>query len=155
MKMDKKGVTLIELIVVFVIIAIGAVLIAPNVASWLPNYRLRSATRDVVSVLRTAQMQAVSHNLEYRVYFDSEKLKFWLERGNLSSNSTNWETPQAKEGADNFLPKGITINFTSNFIEFNTDSSCGPGATITLTNTKGKISTITVTTSTGKVNVSS
>jgi prepilin-type N-terminal cleavage/methylation domain-containing protein len=153
MKMNKKGVTLLELVVVFVIIAIGAVLAVPNLGAWLPNYRLRSATRDVVSVLRTAQTKAVSNNLEYRVYFDPAK--FWLERGNLSFNSTNWGTPLAKEGGDNALPNGVTITYTSNFVEFNTDSSCGPGATITLTNTKGRNAVITITTSTGKVNVSS
>jgi len=47
-QMNRKGVTLIELIVVMVIIAIGAVLLAPNIGAWLPNYRLRSATRDIV-----------------------------------------------------------------------------------------------------------
>ena len=68
--MNKKGVTLIELVVVFVIIAIGAVLLVPNIGGWLPNYRLRSATRDIVSTLRTAQMKAVSTNTQYRVDFD-------------------------------------------------------------------------------------
>ena len=58
--MNKRGVTLIELIVVFVIIAILAVLMVPNIGAWLPSYRLRGATRDVVSTLRTAQMKAVS-----------------------------------------------------------------------------------------------
>jgi len=68
-KRNKKGITLIELVVVMIIIAIGAVLLVPNIGGWLPNYRLRSATRDIVSTLRTAQMKAVSSNLEYRVSF--------------------------------------------------------------------------------------
>ena len=70
MKMNKKGVTLIELIVVFVIIAIGAVLMVPNLSPWMANYRLRSATRDITSTLRVAQMKAVSNNLNYQVLFD-------------------------------------------------------------------------------------
>ena len=61
-KRNKKGITLIELVVVMIIIAIGAVLLVPNIGGWLPNYRLRSATRDIVSTLRTAQMKAVSSN---------------------------------------------------------------------------------------------
>jgi len=43
-----------------VIVAIGAVLMVPNIGAWLPNYRLRSATRDIVSTLRIAQTKAVS-----------------------------------------------------------------------------------------------
>ena len=66
-KMNDKGVTLIELVVVFVIIAIGAVMLIPNIGTWLPNYRLRSAARDIVSTMRTAQMRAISNNIQYRV----------------------------------------------------------------------------------------
>ncbi len=66
MKMNKRGVTLIEVVIVFAIIAIGAVLMVPNMGAWLPNYRLRSATRDITSTLRVAQMRAVSNNSDYR-----------------------------------------------------------------------------------------
>jgi prepilin-type N-terminal cleavage/methylation domain-containing protein len=152
MKMNKRGITLIELLVVFVIIAIGAALTVPAMGPWIANYRLRSAVGDLVSTLRTAQMKAVSTNLEYRVYFKSEK--FWLERGNKNFNSDNWGTVGAKEGADSLFPKGVTISFTSNYVEFNTDSTCAPGASITLTNAKGTTRKITFVTSTGKVNVS-
>ena len=155
--MNKKGVTLIELIVVMVIIAIGATLMAPNIGAWLPNYRLRSATRDLVSTMRTAQMKAVSTNLEYRAYFNTAERKYWIERGNQSSGSTNWVGTDAvdnaaREGALNTLPSGVTINFNG-FIEFNPDSTCN-AATITLTNNKGKQSAITLTPSTGRVKIS-
>lgn len=154
-QINKKGVTLIELIVVMVIIAIGAVLLAPNIGAWLPNYRLRSATRDIVSTLRTANMKAISTNLEYRVYFDSGERKYWIERGNQSSNSTNWvgttaDDNAARDGALNDLPTGVTINFTGN-VEFNTDSTCNAPPKIIVTNNKGKQYEITLTSSTGKV----
>lgn len=148
-QINRKGVTLIELIVVMVIIAIGALLLAPNIGAWLPNYRLRSATRDIVSTLRTANMKAVSTNLEYRVQFNaSPPGTYWIERGDQSSNSSNW----TQEGSINELPSGVSINFTGN-IEFNPDSTCNT-QTIVLTNSKGKQSRITLVPSTGKVNVS-
>ena len=62
--------TLIELVVVFVIIAIMAGLLVPSIGAWLPKYRLGSATRDIVSTMRTAQMRAVSTNSRYRVNFN-------------------------------------------------------------------------------------
>lgn len=148
-QINKEGVTLIELIVVLVIIAIGAVLLAPNIGVWLPNYRLRSATRDIISTLRTANMRAISTNLEYRVQFDANPpARYWMERGNQSSNSTVWTT----EGSIHELPTGVTINFTGD-IEFNPDSTCNT-QTLVLTNSKGKQSRITLVSSTGKVNVS-
>jgi prepilin-type N-terminal cleavage/methylation domain-containing protein len=77
--MNKKGVTLIELIVVMVIIGIGAVLFAPNIGAFLPSYRLRSAARDIVSTMRTAQMKAVSTNLNYRVSFTKTPPTYTLQ----------------------------------------------------------------------------
>jgi prepilin-type N-terminal cleavage/methylation domain-containing protein len=41
--MNQRGVTLMELLIVFVIIAIGAALMAPNIGGWLPNFRLGHA----------------------------------------------------------------------------------------------------------------
>jgi hypothetical protein len=103
-------------------------------------------------------MKAVSTNLEYRAYFNAGEGRYWIERGNQSSGSTNWVGTTdpgnaAREGPINTLPTGVTISLTG-FIEFNPDSTCN-AATITLTNSKGKQSSITLVTTTGKVNVSS
>lgn len=152
--MNKNGVTIIELIVVMVIIAIGTALMVPSIGRWLPNYRLRSAIRDITSTMRTAQMKAVSTNLEYRVYFNGISGTYWIEKGNQNSGSTNFSVDPNRavgEGAINALPTGVTASFTG-FIQFNTNSTCN-AATITLTNNKGKQAAITLVTSTGKVNV--
>jgi len=158
--MNKKGVTLIELIVVMVIIAIGAVLFVPNIGAWMPNYRLRSVARNIVSTMRTSQMKAVSTNLEYRVYFNfnsgDKKYRYWIERGNLSSSSTNWDGTidldnAAREGGINILPNGVTNNFAG-FIEFNPDSSSSSGS-ITLQNSRGTVRRLAITPSTGRVKI--
>jgi prepilin-type N-terminal cleavage/methylation domain-containing protein len=60
---NRRGITLLELVVVMAIVAIGAAFVAPNIGAWIPNYRLKSATRDIVSTLRTAQLKAVSNNI--------------------------------------------------------------------------------------------
>jgi Tfp pilus assembly protein FimT len=131
-----------------IIIAIGAVLLVPNIGGWLPNYRLKSATRDIVSTLRTAQMKAVSSNLEYRVSFANPN--FWLERGDLNSASTIWTA----EGATQTLPSGIQISapFPGNIAHFNPNSTSSTGS-MTLTNTKGQTRSITLTTSTGRIKI--
>src|SRR4030067_512753 len=99
--MNHKGITLIELVVVFVIIAIGAVLLAPNIGAWLPNYRLRSATRDIVSTMRVAQMKAVSSNVQYRVTFNAD-----------STYVIQYQTTAGlkDDGSAQALPSGITFD---------------------------------------------
>lgn len=151
--MDKKGVTLIELVVVFIIIAIGALLLAPNIGGFLPNYRLRSATRDIVSTMRTAQMRAVSYNIQYRVSFNVADVgganRYVLQRDSGGGAFVNDGTVQT-------LPGGITISanvLTSARAVFNTDSTCS-GGSLTLQNTKGSTRTISLTTATGRANVS-
>jgi len=79
MVMNQKGITLIELVIVFMIIAIGAVLMVPNIGGWLPNYRLRGATRDIVSNMRVAQIKAVSNNLRYQISFDIANNNYILQ----------------------------------------------------------------------------
>jgi type IV fimbrial biogenesis protein FimT len=150
-KMNDKGVTLIELVVVFVIIAIGAVLLIPNIGTWLPNYRLRSATRDIVSTMRTAQMRAVSNNIQYRVNFNAAEIGGAANSYALQSNSAGW----ANDGVVQTLPTGITINIDllpGGRAVFNADSTSS-GGSVTLQNTKGAARTITLTTVTGRVNI--
>ncbi len=143
---NRRGVTLIELVVVFVIIAIGAVLLAPNIGAWLPNYRLRSAARDITSTMRTAQMKAVSTNSDYQVFFNADGSYV------LQHNSGGiW----VNEGINQTIPAGISVdlsNLPGKIAQFNPNSTCSFGS-LTLTNTKGAQKTITLTSATGRVKI--
>jgi prepilin-type N-terminal cleavage/methylation domain-containing protein len=146
--MRKRGVTLIELVVVMAIIAIGAAFVAPNIGAWIPNYRLRSATRDVTSALRMAQMKAISNNTQYHVSFNPGAGSFILQYQDTGGNWIN-------DGIAQTLPQGVLINgisFFGNNAQFNPNSTSSTGS-ITLSNTKGTKKTITLTTSTGKVTI--
>ncbi len=150
--MENRGVTLIELVVVMVIIAIGAVLVAPNIGAWIPNYRLRSATRDIVSLMRTAQMKAVSSNRHYGVYFDPGG-SIILQQTTASDTSVdgNW----SNEGEAVILPPGVAItgiSFPNRRAHFNSDSTSATGS-MTLQNTKGNSKKITLTPSTGRAKI--
>ncbi len=141
---NKKGVTLLELVVVMAIIAIGAVLVAPNIGAWIPNYRLKSATRELVSILRTAQVKAVSTNVEYRVSFPDAQ-SYVLQY--LNTDGINW----VNEGITQTLPAGILISshFPGNNAHFNPNSTSSSGS-LTLANPKGFSRTITLSPSTGR-----
>ena len=144
--MNKKGVTLLELIIVMVIIAIGATLLVPGIGTWIPIYRLRGATRDVVSTLRTAQMKAISINTDYQVNF-LNATTYVLEYKNTLGIFV-------AEGSQQTLPTGI--QFTEfppgNNFQFNPNSTASTGG-LTLTNTKGSTRRITLTPATGRLRV--
>jgi len=149
--MNKKGLTLVELAVVMVIIGVVAALAVPNVGRWLPNYRLRSATRDIVSTLRLAQMKAVSSNIQYRVNLDDAEIGapncYILQRNSGGA----W----VNDGALQTLPVGITINsdhLPGGRALFNPNSTSTAGS-VTLQNTKGMQRRITITPATGRIRI--
>ncbi len=149
---NKKGVTLLELVIVFVIIAIGAVLLVPNIGGWLPRYRLRSATRDVVSTLRTAQMKAVSTNLTYGVAFDANAFQLYYRStgGLLLSEGAIVNLPSGIQFNNNTFPVNGTLG--KRFAEFNPNSTSASGG-VTLQNSKGEQRRITLTDTTGRVKI--
>ena len=152
--MNRKGITLIELLIVFVIIAIGAALMVPNLGGWRHHYRLRSAARDIVSIMRAAQMKAVSNNLQYGVAFDTGTHEFQLYRdsGGLQP-----------DGASNALPTGVTFNSVSfpadgtlgkRLVRFFPDTTASDDGTIVLSNTVKGVQTtrtVQVSKSTGRI----
>ena len=148
--MNRKGITLIELIIVLVIICIGAALMVPNIGGWMHHYRLRSAARDVVSVMRAAQMKAVSSNSRYGVAFDTGTQEFQLYRdsGGLQP-----------DGASNGLPTGVTFTVSfpvdgalnKPFVGFLPDSTASDDGTIVLANTKGVQREVQVSKTTGRI----
>ncbi len=144
----QKAVTLIELVVVIAIIAIGALFLTPNMGAWIQNYRLRSGTQEVVSLLRTAQMKAISTNREYQVSFNPGAGSFILQ---YHTTGATW----VNEGEAQTLPKGVlisVISFPGNKAQFNPNSTSSTGS-ITLQNTKGTTKGISLTPATGRVHV--
>ena len=145
--MNPKGITLIELVVVMAIIAIGAALTTPNIRGWLPNYRLRSATRDVASIMRFAQLKAVSINTSYRVIFDTANDSYVLE---YQTTGGGWLT----EGEAQSLPTGVKFNttFAGSITTFLPNSTATDG-NVTLNNNKGASKRIRLLGLTGRIRI--
>jgi type IV fimbrial biogenesis protein FimT len=86
--MKKDGFTLIELLMTFVILGIMVSIAIPGFSRWLPNYRLKSAARDVFSNFQLAKLTSIKRNsyctitfnqaisgtnYDYVVYVDSDR----------------------------------------------------------------------------------
>ena len=151
---SKRGISMIELIIVMTIIALGAVVVTPNIGAWITNFRLRTATRDVVSAMRTAQIQAVSNNVEYRVRFPNTT-SFILER-----NAGGWVAdPKWVDAGGNPLPQTLpagvqfsSITFGGSLVQFNPNATSSAGS-VTLQNSKGMVKRIAVASTTGRIKI--
>jgi len=75
---NKKGFTLIEVIVVMVLIGIMAAIAIPSIVSKVPDNKLKGAARDVYSALQRARTLAVKSNGNSAVIFDTANNKYDL-----------------------------------------------------------------------------
>ncbi len=89
--LNRKGFTLIELMMTMACLTILAAVVAPHwIATAWPSYRLKNAARQVVSDVRYARTRAVGTNRQYRLRFDPVSDSYLMERGDAPDGSLSW-----------------------------------------------------------------
>jgi type IV fimbrial biogenesis protein FimT len=140
----QAGFSLIELMVAIAIFAIMSGIAIPNFISWLPDYRLRSAARDVVSCLQEAKMMAVKDNVRVVVIFN-QFTEIYTEFIDNVPIGGNW----ALDGTERIVrqvtvPAGIDIVGAATIGFDGRGLSAGAAASVQLQNVKLNSNTVNV-----------
>jgi prepilin-type N-terminal cleavage/methylation domain-containing protein len=164
----KRGLTIIELVVVMCILGVMVLIAIPNIGRWLPRYRLRSAARDVASNIQLARLGAIKDNREWALLFDvnAQSYKIISNKG----PDGNWDSaddteekvvslsdyPTVRFGDSGHGPRpggvavGDGVTFVGHRAEFNPGGTSTAG-TVYLQNNRNDAMAIGVDSSTGIV----
>jgi len=119
---NKSGYTIIELLVVIGIIALGTLIATPDIVDWMKNNRIKSVTRDLISNFQRARMEAVKQNTWAVLSFNPAANSYTLfidngAGGGFANNFTQDGTEQSlvAAGQDNVvgtvtMPDSVTLN---------------------------------------------
>ncbi len=100
----EAGFTFLELATIVIIMAVMATIAIPTFSVWLPNYKLRSAARDLYSNLQMAKLGAVKQNKEWAVVFDQGGDKYHV----CSDDGANdvWDGPDVDDNCERTVNLG-------------------------------------------------
>lgn len=160
-KERNAGFTLAELMVTIGLLAILAGIAVPGFIRWIPNYRLRSAARDLLSSFQLAKVAAIKSGWNGAVTFNQPVdgvtygyVVFEDADDDLEYDSTEkvirkveWSGYEGVTVTDNTLTLNNdnlpAIAFRSNGIPRNNAGGFGAG-TVTLTNPNGRTTKVIV-----------
>ncbi len=102
----KSGVTLLEILILFMVLSILAGIAIPAFSAWLPEYRLRNAARDIYSNLQRAKSGAANANETWGVFFDDSVNPGRYSMWSFGPNR-EWD-----DGAGDDVQQGISIDLS-------------------------------------------
>lgn len=136
-----RGFSLIELLVVVGIMMVLAAIMAPNIAGYTRNYRIRGAAQQVASVIQQARLRAISKNVNlgatfavlssttYRVVVEDDQRP---GAGSTALSPPNWRTLATEDWdvVTSIPGQAEPTQTLPNGVEFDNPSNCPspPGA---------------------------
>lgn len=133
---NQKGFSLIEMVIAVAIIAILTGIAVPVYVSMKPSLWLSGATRQIMSDLMWARMQAISQNNEFRIIYDNNHRYRILDDDNNNGTSTTGESIITKDIRDKYDDVTYHSSNANNLI-FYPKGNAANLTTITLTNRSG------------------
>ena len=95
----EQGFTVIEVVVVTVVIALLAAIALPTLIDFLPNFRLRSASRDLYSAILQTKAEAIQRSQNVTLLLDSppDTYTIFIDDGGGTPANANNRTIDAQE----------------------------------------------------------
>ncbi len=103
-KLNKKGFTLIELMLVIMVVGVILFLAVPATRDALTTDKLKKASRQLIGLERKLRVEAVRDQLDYILNIDLPSCVFWV----TASDMTPEKQDEVKKNARH-LPEGVTI----------------------------------------------
>ena len=105
MSLDKKGYTLVELVVVVVLIGLVLTLTAPRLRNALLTDNLKAAARKIIGLSNNLRNEAIREQRDYLLHLELGVNRLWVSYGSM----TDEERAVAREDGFN-LPAHIHID---------------------------------------------
>jgi Tfp pilus assembly protein FimT len=108
---NNRGITVLELTIVTVVIAVIASLAIPQFGKVMERLKLKTAGRDVLSSMRLARSAAVSQKDQFGVYFDYYQNEYVLFHDVANPSSFTYDYGSDSVMLTNALPKRVNLGY--------------------------------------------
>jgi len=156
-RFNKKGITLVEVLLVVTLIGIMAGLAVPNFDNAITKIRHKSAVRDILRDMRLARSYAISRSGRYGVYFNTTG-KYHILFKDTDKDGIYDAGEQIKDSTLTCLGANISFGncgFTNSAVVFTVDGSASESDSVEVINDKSSASTkICVNAAVGRVYLS-
>lgn len=140
---NQSAFSIMELMITIAIIAIVSAISIPNYISWRDNYKLGSASRDIMSIFQNAKIRAVKDNANVEVIFNLGAGTYFAFVDNVAINGV-FDAGETTF-SNNQMPAGVSITactFAGNQTGFAGNGLPSNLGSVTLTNQQGRTSQI-------------
>jgi type II secretion system protein H len=147
---QKKGFTLVELMVVIAIIGIISAISSLNLATGLPKYRLKRASRNITSRLREARSKAIKTNFTVIVQFDTDRNsysingKIYTDTGENTKNALSSYYGSVLSFERGNYKASSSVTSPGKRVTFNSRGMCPSLGSIYISNNKGDVNKIAI-----------
>lgn len=103
--LDKKGYTLVELIVVVLLIGLVLTLAVPRLRNALLTDNLKGTARKMIGIINNLRNEAIREQRDYFLHLDLDANRFWVSYGSMTDEE---RAVASEEGSS--LPPDIRIH---------------------------------------------